>query len=202
MGGQGNIQAKFVDAMLISIRQRLSLILFLLSTALSNNLVMASSIQTPWPSGKAMPAFALIDIDGKTWRSSDLIGKVTVLNFWASWCEPCREEMPALARLANTQFEGQVNSLQVLTVNYQESETRVRRFMESFTPSLPALLDRDGQVTLAWTRRIFPTTVVIDPRGQARFTITGEYNWSGPAAEQLLRPLLITPVLSPKPMRK
>ncbi len=173
-----------------------------LCTALATPDALASSVNTPWPARKPTPALNLTDLDGKTWRTTDLAGKVTVLNFWASWCEPCRDEMPTLARLAKIPFDGQVNALQVLTVNYQESESRVRRFLDVAAIGLPALLDRDGQVTLAWTRRIFPTTVVIDARGQARFTITGEFDWSGRDAEQLLRPLLSAPTLSPNPLRK
>ena len=84
--------------------------------------------------------------------------------------------------------------LQVLTVNYQESPEKVRRFMEAGQIALPALLDRDGTATRAWTSRIFPTTVVLDATGRPRFSVTGEFDWGSAEATRLLAPLL-TPLV-------
>lgn len=160
---------------------------FLLSMLLFSSAGLASSVNKPWPAKKPLPAFELTDLDGKTWRTADLKGRVTVLNFWATWCEPCREEMPALMQLAKAH---PADKLQVLTVNYQESPEKVRRFMEAGQLVMPTLLDRDGAAARAWTGRIFPTTVVIDSTGRPRFTVTGEFDWVSEEAARLLAPLL------------
>ncbi len=144
---------------------------------------------TPWPAGKAVPAFALQGLDGQAWDLRRLRGRVVVLNFWATWCEPCRAEMPSLDRLAQRHADGR---LVVLAVNYQEHEARVRRFLESMPLQMPVVMDRDGQAARAWTRRIFPSTVLIDAAGRPRLTVTGEYDWDGPDAQRLIEPLLRT----------
>jgi thiol-disulfide isomerase/thioredoxin len=143
-----------------------------------------------WPAKKAMPALALQDLDGRLWNVKTLHGKVVVLNFWATWCEPCRAEMPSLELLAQKHSR---EDLLVLAVNYQESDAKVRRFMEAASITLPVLLDRDGAAARAWTGRIFPTTVILDRRGQARYTITGEYDWTSEDAVKLITLLLRSP---------
>ncbi|MBX3588927.1 MAG: TlpA family protein disulfide reductase [Ramlibacter sp.] len=142
----------------------------------------------PWPAAKPTPALALAGLDGQPWTLASLKGKVVVLNFWATWCEPCRAEMPSLEQLAQLHAAG--GKLVVLAVNYQEHEARVRRFLEGTGLQLPVAMDRDGTAAKAWTRRIFPTTVIIDATGRPRFTVTGEYDWAAPDAEKLIAPLL------------
>lgn len=153
----------------------------------------AASETTPWPRGKPVPAFALADLEGRLWTLPPLNGAVVVINFWATWCEPCRAEMPALAQLAQAYPP---ERLVVLTVNYQESAPTIRRFTDSVAPGLPVLRDASGDTTKAWTRRIFPSTVVLDASGRPRLTVTGEYDWTGPAARQLLAPFLAAPAQS------
>jgi thiol-disulfide isomerase/thioredoxin len=141
----------------------------------------------PWPAGKAAPALALPDLDGKVWRLAALQRRVVLLNFWATWCEPCRAELPSLRAL---QDRHAADGLLVLTVNYQESAATVRRFLASAPSPLPVLLDADGQAAKAWTPRVFPTTVAIDRSGRPRHVVVGEADWDGDAAREWLRPLL------------
>ena len=143
---------------------------------------------TAWPSGKAVPTLALTGLDGSAWNGQRLRGKVVVLNFWATWCEPCRAEMPSLNALAQRHPQ----QLVVLAVNYQENEPRIRRYLESVEVRLPIVLDLDGAAARAWTRRIFPSTVLIDATGRPRLVVSGEYDWAGPDAARLLEPLLRT----------
>lgn len=144
----------------------------------------------PWPPGKRVPTLELADIDGREWNAKSLRGKVVILNFWATWCEPCRAEMPTLAALAQ---KHSTDKLVVLAANYQESEPKIRRYLETIKAGFPILLDRDGAVAKAWTSRIFPTTIVIDSVGMPRHVVTGEYDWNGEAAARLLEPLLRVP---------
>ncbi len=141
----------------------------------------------PWPAGRPTPALALTDLEGKAWSLAGLKGRAVVLNFWASWCEPCRAEMPSLERLARRHERA---GLVVLSVNYQETAPKIRQFLEQLPLSLPILLDRDGEAAGAWTPRVFPTTVLVDRDGQARASVIGELDWSGDTARALVAPLL------------
>src|SRR5690242_9980366 len=108
----------------------------------------------PWPGGPT-PPLALGDLAGREYRLADYRGKVVVVNFWATWCEPCREEMPSMkalrASLAGRPFE-------VLAVNLGEPESRVRRFLEQVPLDFPVLLDRDSAVAKAWRARVLPAS--------------------------------------------
>jgi thiol-disulfide isomerase/thioredoxin len=139
----------------------------------------------PWP--HAAPPLSLADLNGKLWDLSSLQGHVVLLNFWATWCEPCREEMPSLQALARRH---ETESLVVLMVNYRESASGIRRFLERTPLALPVLLDSDGAATKAWTPRVFPTTVLIDRSGRPRHQVVGAVDWGGDEARQWLRELL------------
>ena len=149
----------------------------------------AAHIVRPWPQGKPAPALGLTDLDGKAWNLSALKGQVVMLNFWASWCEPCRAEMPSLELLA---AKHERDGLTILAVNYKESLPTVKRFLDVLPFSLTILLDRDGNAAGEWTSRVFPTTVLIDRAGVPRLSVLGELEWNGPAAQDLIAPLLTT----------
>ncbi len=141
----------------------------------------------PWPKGKRAPAFELPQLDGKPWRLSAQGGKVVLVNFWASWCAPCRDEMPSLMRLATQRA---ADGLVVVAVNYRESVATVTRFADSLGLTLPTLLDADGAMAVAYTPRIFPSTVVFDRRGRPVGTVVGEIDWGGDPAQRILAPVL------------
>jgi thiol-disulfide isomerase/thioredoxin len=134
-----------------------------------------------WPVRQPAPAFVLGDIDQKTWRLADLRGSAVMLNFWATWCEPCRAEMPSLEALA---ARHRADGLVVLAVNFREAEPTIRRFLEKMPIGLPIVMDAQGSVTKAWTPGVFPSTVLIDRAGQPRRTIVGELDWNA----DLVRP--------------
>jgi thiol-disulfide isomerase/thioredoxin len=141
----------------------------------------------PWATSQPAPPLSLTDLDGKTWDLQALQGRAVLLNFWASWCEPCLEEMPALEAVANRH---RADPLVVLTVNYRESEQGIRHFLERVPLALPVLLDRDGSATKAWTPRVFPTTVTIDRGGRPRQQIVGVVDWASDEARRWVRDLL------------
>ncbi len=150
----------------------------------------AAHVMRPWPASRPTPALELTDLSGKAWSLAALKGRTVLLNFWASWCEPCRAEMPSLERLAVTHGP---TKLVVLTVNYQEPEATIRRFLEARPVALPILLDPEGDAAGLWTPRVFPSTVLIDRNGAARSTVVGELDWAGPEAHAVIEPLLMTP---------
>ena len=139
----------------------------------------------PWQ-GK-VPALALPDLEGREHTLAQYKGKVVVLNFWATWCEPCRAEMPSMQKLAE---KFGTDKLVVLGVNYQEGEPRIRRFLTQNPVGFTILMDREGVATKSWITRVFPTTVIIGPDGRPRHLVVGEYDWGSPAIEQTIARLL------------
>jgi thiol-disulfide isomerase/thioredoxin len=138
----------------------------------------------PWTGG-ATPALVLRDPAGREHRLADYRGKVVLVNWWATWCEPCRAEMPSFDRLQQ-RMNGK---LVVLAVNYGEGEARINDFLARFPAALTVLMDRDGTVAKSWKARVLPTTFVIDPAGRVRYTAVGEIDADAPAFEQALRKL-------------
>ena len=143
--------------------------------------------RTAWPRQRATPDFQLPRLDDSTWNLASAKGQPVLLNFWATWCEPCRTEMPSLEQLATRH---QAQGLQVMAVNFREGEAAVRRFIAATGLRLPVLQDRDGAAAKAFDVRIFPSTVAIDRRGRAAFVVVGGFDWAGPLAQEWLAPLL------------
>lgn len=137
--------------------------------------------------GKPAPDFTLKDLDGRTHRLSDHRGQVVFINFWATWCPPCRSEMPSMEALYQIYRD---KGLVMLAVNYKESPQRVREFMQDFGLSFPALLDRDGKVTRSYGIRGIPATFIVDTQGIVRHVHLGEADWTEPKAKKLVEELL------------
>jgi peroxiredoxin len=140
----------------------------------------------PWTGGTT-PALTLKDIAGVVHDLARYRGKVVVINFWATWCEPCREEMPSLQRLRARLPE---KSFAVLAINVDEPEARVRRFLEETRLDVPVLLDPNKTATRAWGVRVMPTTFVIAPDGRIRYRLLGEADWSTDAMVATLTELM------------
>jgi thiol-disulfide isomerase/thioredoxin len=140
----------------------------------------------PWPALKVPPLQAGLDASGKPLLLKDLRGQALVINFWATWCEPCREEMPSLALLAQSQS----GKLRVLAVNFKESPATVGQFVAATGLTIPTLRDPDGALARAWGIRVFPSTVLIGADGQVRSVVRGALDWNGEAAARLIAPLL------------
>ena len=140
---------------------------------------------TPW-SGP-VSSFGLVDTTGKTWQLPDLQGRAILLNFWASWCEPCRAEMPTLQQVADLYGP---DKLLVLAINFKESAARALQFAKTTGVSLPVLLDTTGKAAGQWGVKVFPTTLMLDNRGQARHRVKGEVDWTSSAPGKLIEGLL------------
>lgn len=140
-----------------------------------------------WPYNVPAAALRGADLQGRTWTLAGLRGKAVLLNFWATWCEPCRTEMPSLQHLEQTWED---ERLVVLAVNFKEAPARIERFARSTALELPVLLDPKGDIAAQWGVRVFPTTVLIGADGRPRWRVRGEMDWSGAEAKRLVRSLL------------
>jgi peroxiredoxin len=131
----------------------------------------------PWAGGPA-PALSLKDLEGASHSLQAYRGKVVILNFWASWCEPCRDEMPSFNKLRRS-FEGR--PVVMLAVNIGEGEGRIAGFLRKVPVEFPVLLDRDAKVSRDWKVRLMPTTFIIGRDGRVRYSYAGERDWDDPA---------------------
>ena len=120
------------------------------------------------------PLLALTDIEGRNWTLEELRGEVVLLNFWATWCPPCVEEIPSLGRL-NRRLEDK--AFRVISVDVGQEETEVRRFLDRVPADFPVLLDPEGSVTGPWKIRAFPTSFLIDAEGRMRYGYFGALEW-------------------------
>ena len=148
-----------------------------------------TSVKRGWPKlGTPSPPFQLEDLGGKQVALSDFLGKVVVLNFWATWCGPCRVEMPAMERLhQDLQKEG----VQVLAVSVDAQGAMVTRpFQEAMGLTFSILHDPEYRVGVAYGARTLPMTYLIDPQGVVRHRIFGARDWNAQEARQLIRSLL------------
>ena len=139
-----------------------------------------------WPGG-ATPPLALQDLDGRTHALEDYRGKVVLINFWATWCEPCRAEMPSISKL-RASLAGQ--PFAVLAVNLGENEQRIRRFMAQVPLEFTVLLDRDSAAAKAWRARVLPASFLVGPDGRVRYAVIGEYDWEQDAARKAVLALM------------
>ena len=128
----------------------------------------------------AAPDFSLRDVDGKRHRLSDYRGKVVVLNFWATWCPPCRQEMPSMER-AHQKLRGE--DIVLLAIDVGEDEDTVFEFNGRYPVTFRLLLDTDGAVIGKYPVIGLPTTFVINPLGMATHRAVGGREWDN---EQLL----------------
>ncbi len=116
------------------------------------------------------PNFTLQSLDGKNLKLSEMRGNVVLINFWASWCGPCREEMPLLNQL-HSKYEPL--GFTVLGVNVEEQEKNARGFLQNFPVDFPVLLDNQNKVSKLYDVIAMPTTVVVDRDGNMRYLPRG-----------------------------
>lgn len=116
-------------------------------------------------------------------RLASYAGRPVLVNFWASWCEPCREEMPALQALAD-------RGVAVLTIAVADRETDARRFLDQAGVALPLLFDREQRISKAWGARLLPYTVVLDRRHRVVARAQGVVDWDASAVREQLQRLM------------
>lgn len=136
---------------------------------------------------KVAPDFTLPTVDGQQVSLEDYRGKVVFLNFWATWCIPCREEMPALERLYQVY---QAQDFAVISIDLKESADQVRAFFQKHALSFPALLDQNGSVFRDYLVAGMPTTYLIGRDGMLLARGVGGRDWTRAEALELIKELI------------
>src|SRR2546425_6415799 len=138
---------------------------------------LQSSKYEPLVVGMTAPNFSLPDLRGKTQRLTDYRGKVVFLNFWATWCKPCREEMPSMEILYKN-FER--DGLVVLAISIDRVTTKkdIPPFVKSLNLTFPILIDSWGQTDKRYKLMGVPETYIIDQQGVLREKVIGPRDWT------------------------
>jgi thiol-disulfide isomerase/thioredoxin len=131
--------------------------------------------------------FALRDADGKLFEVKSFQGRVTLVNFWATWCPPCVEEIPSLNRLKQIM---QGKAFQLISINYAESPQHIREFMRKVAVDFPVLVDPDGKLSAQWKVVAFPSTFVIGSDGSIHYGANAAIHWDVPEVIQQINQLL------------
>ena len=132
---------------------------------------------TPITGQPMAPAFDLKDPEGRPQRLADYRGKPLILNFWATWCPPCLEEMPSLERAARTLAP---EGIAVVAVNVGEDTETVAAFLADQPIALPLPLDTDTKVAQSYHMKGLPATFIIDPEGHIAYRAIGSRDWDDP----------------------
>ena len=163
------------------------LVLLLLSVGCSPGFQPTGSSATAAPQiGKLAPDFQLPNLDGQVVTLSDLRGKPVLINFWATWCLPCREEMPYLQQIYD---EWTGKGLVLLAIDIGETPDTVKEFMQEYDLSMPVLLDTSQGVAQRYNITGIPTTFLIDTDGIIRAKVIGAFP-SAAAIEQELSKIM------------
>lgn len=137
---------------------------------------------TPAPQqGFPAPDFELKTFEGETVKLSDLRGQAVLVNLWATWCPPCRAEMPAIEKVYN-EYKDQGFVVLAVNMTYQDTFSNIAPFLDEYGLTFPVLLDQSGDVGSAYQLRSLPSSYFIDREGIIREVVIG-----GPMAEALLR---------------
>ena len=150
--------------------------------------IEASSFK-PVAGNPPAPNLKLMRVGGETINLKDLRGKVVLVNFWATWCIPCRKEMPSMQRLW---LKLQKSPLQILAVNVGEDETAVNKFMSTLeiSPTFPILLDHESSTLETWPVKVLPTSFLIDKQGRISHQLIGGLEFDSPESVALIAQLL------------
>lgn len=131
--------------------------------------------------------FSLVDLKGASHTLADYRGKVVAVNFWASWCPPCIQEMPGMQslqkKLANEAFA-------MLPVNVGEKKYKVWKFVKLIDFNVPVLLDTNSETFNAWDVSVLPTSFLLDKQGHVRYRAQGDLEWDSEEVVSIIEDLI------------
>lgn len=134
----------------------------------------------------------LQDMDGKTHSLADYRGKVVLVNFWATWCPPCRAEMPSMQRLKQ-HMAGK--PFVILAVDMAENKSQIHSFTQQLQPNIDftILLDKEGKALRDWKVFVFPTSFILDANGRVRYSLLGSTEWDDASTMRTIEALMPRP---------
>jgi len=182
----------------ISARQKIAGVLIAIATILgapeSSGAEVAELLQklnlTAYSRGTTPPEFNGRMTDGREVSLASLQGKVVVLNFWATWCQECRSEMPAFEQLHR---EFSVHGLAVIGINAREETTTIRNYAKEFGLTFPVIVDPKGTINAAYGVIGLPTTFLIGRNGRPVALAVGPREWASTPARVIIQALLAEP---------
>lgn len=133
--------------------------------------------------GKPAPDFDTLDLDGKVWSLSKLKGKVVFINFWATWCSPCREEMPSMQRLYTKLPK---DKFEMIALFNNDKKPAVRNFVSQLGLTFPILSDEHNFAGTKYGLTGLPETFIVDKQGVIREKIIGPAKWDSPENVEML----------------
>ena len=147
------------------------LLLFLVGYGLWQVLAKSEDKPVGLAVGNVAPDFELNTVDGKSLSLSDLRGKKVILNFWATWCPPCRDEMPEMQKF----YEEHHKNVEIVAVNLtsQDSINKIKPFIQEYGLTFPIVLDENGEVLKLYEIEPIPTSYIIDSKGIIRHKFIG-----------------------------
>jgi peroxiredoxin len=148
--------------------------------------VLAAQVLSPVEQQVMAPDFELADTEGRMHRLSDYRGKTVIINFWTTWCPPCREEIPSMNRAWKAL---QQEDVVILAINMGEDEDTIFIFTADYPADFPLLLDREGEVIARWPVKGLPTTYVVAPDGRIAYRAIGGREWDDPEFLRKIRGL-------------
>ncbi len=132
------------------------------------------------------PAFELPDMDGELFQLSQFQGKPVIVNFWATWCPPCREEIPSMNRAwAKIKDQG----IEMIAINVGEDEDTIFSFTGDYPIDFQMLMDQSGTIIQQWPVKGLPTTFVVDPQGRLHYRAIGGREWDSDHLLEMVRAL-------------
>lgn len=140
-------------------------------------------------SEQATPALILQDLQGKTHNLNDYKGKVVLVQFWATYCGPCRQEMPTMDKMVKKMADV---PFKILAIDMGESKAEVEKFVSEVKPEFTILLDESGNSIENWKVFAVPSNFIIDPQGKIRYTLFGGVDWDDEVLINKLKALAVT----------
>ncbi len=137
---------------------------------------------------RTAPSLRLTQLSGKTLDMESLHGRVVLVNFWATWCPPCRREMPSMDRLDKMETG---RPFTILAINVKEEADLVERFLEDMPLGFPIALDSDGKLAGAWKAFVYPTSYLVDKAGRIRYSLNGTLEWDDPEIVEIIERLML-----------
>lgn len=171
---------------------KLSIFIFLLALGLSFLLYFAlrggieEEPKGPAVEGEAAPSVSFKDRFGSQFSLSDFRGKVVLINFWATWCPPCRDEMPSMESLQRQMDQSQ---FAILALTVDDSWDAVNQFMTQNGFTIPVYSDFNRRIATLYGTSKFPETYILDKQGKVAMKVIGPTDWTAPDMVTYLRKL-------------